>query len=72
VLAEPIQMVMRRYGVADAYDQLKAFTRGRRVGAAEFGEFVAGLDLPPAAKQQLAALTPATYLGYAAALARRE
>jgi adenylosuccinate lyase len=70
VLAEPIQMVLRRHGVPDAYDRLKQFSRGRRVGAAELRAFVAGLDLPPDARERLSQLTPATYLGYAARLAR--
>jgi adenylosuccinate lyase len=71
VLAEPIQMVLRRHGIADAYDRLKEFSRGRRVGAAELRSFVAGLDLPAEARERLAQLTPATYVGLAARLARQ-
>jgi adenylosuccinate lyase len=70
VLAEAIQTVMRRHGVPDAYDRLKDFTRGRRVGAAELRQFVLGLGLPPADAARLAALTPASYIGLAAQLAR--
>jgi adenylosuccinate lyase len=70
VLAEAIQTVMRRHGVADAYDRLKAFTRGRRVGAAQLREFVATLPLPPEEAARLAAMTPSGYIGLAAQLAR--
>ena len=70
VLAEAIQTVMRRHGVADAYDRLKAFTRGRRVGAAQLREFVATLPLPPEEATRLAAMTPSAYVGLAAQLAR--
>ena len=70
VLAEAIQTVMRRHGIADAYDKLKDFTRGRRIGAEELRQFVAGLGLPPEEAERLAALTPATYTGLAARLAR--
>jgi adenylosuccinate lyase len=69
VLAEAIQTVMRRHGVPAAYDRLKEFTRGRRVGAAELREFVAGLPLPPEDAARLASLTPAAYVGMAADLA---
>ncbi|MFD2110975.1 adenylosuccinate lyase [Thiorhodococcus fuscus] len=70
VLAEPIQTVMRRYGVESPYEKLKELTRGRRVGPQELAEFVATLEIPAEAKAQLAAMTPATYLGEAARLAR--
>jgi len=70
VLAEAIQTVMRRHGVPDAYDRLKAFTRGRRVGAAELREFVATLPLPAEESARLAAMTPSAYVGLAARLAR--
>ncbi len=69
VLAEAIQTVMRRHGVADAYDRLKDFTRGRKVGQAELREFVATLPLPAGDAARLAALTPAAYIGLAADLA---
>jgi len=69
VLAEAIQTVMRRHGVPDAYDRLKEFTRGRKVGPAELREFVASLPLPPDDAARLAAMTPAAYVGLAAQLA---
>ena len=69
VLAEPIQTVMRRYGVPQPYEKLKELTRGRRLGADDLRVFVAGLDLPAEAKARLLALTPETYLGYAEQLA---
>jgi adenylosuccinate lyase len=70
LLAEPIQTVMRRHAVPDAYEQLKALTRGKRVDAAAVAAFVAGLPIPEAEKRRLLELTPATYLGIAARLAR--
>ena len=70
VLAEPIQTVMRRYGVPNPYEQLKELTRGRRIGPAELAAFVDKLPIPPAERERLRALTPATYLGAAVALAR--
>src|SRR5262249_40802111 len=69
LLAEPIQTVMRRYGVANAYEQLKTLTRGQKVGAEEIKKFINSLDLPPEAKASLLALTPANYVGLAAKLA---
>ncbi|HET9694098.1 MAG TPA: adenylosuccinate lyase [Steroidobacteraceae bacterium] len=70
LLAEPIQTVMRRYAVPEAYEQLKALTRGRRIDAESIARFVDGLPIPPAEKQRLRRLTPAAYLGLAARLAR--
>jgi len=70
LLAEPIQTVMRRHAVPEAYEQLKALTRGKRVDAAAVAAFVSGLPIPDAEKQRLLELTPATYLGLAARLAR--
>jgi adenylosuccinate lyase len=70
LLAEPIQTVMRRYAVPDAYEQLKALTRGRRIDAQSIAAFVDGLPIPPAEKQRLKAMTPASYIGLAARLAR--
>ncbi len=70
VLAEPIQTVMRRYGIADAYEQLKELTRGEQIDAAAMAAFVDGLDIPAEAKQRLRELTPAAYTGLAAQLAR--
>jgi len=71
VLAEPVQQVMRRHGVPDAYEKLKALTRGKRLDRARLAAFVRALPLPAAAKKRLLALTPATYTGLAAALAKR-
>jgi len=70
VLAEPIQTVMRRYGIEQPYEKLKALTRGQKVDAAAIRAFVETLDLPDAARRELIALTPASYIGNAAAQAR--
>jgi adenylosuccinate lyase len=70
LLAEPIQTVMRRYAVPEAYEQLKELTRGRRVDAAVVDAFVASLPIPAAEKDRLRALTPGTYVGLASRLAR--
>ncbi|HEX9180601.1 MAG TPA: adenylosuccinate lyase [Burkholderiales bacterium] len=71
VLAEPIQTVMRRHGVPDAYDKLKALSRGKRLDRRQLAAFVKALPLPPEAKKRLLALTPARYTGLAAELAKR-
>ncbi len=71
VLAEPIQTVMRRYGIEKPYEKLKELTRGQRIGQRELEAFVDGLELPDEAKQALRALTPATYTGNAAQQARQ-
>lgn len=72
VLAEPIQTMMRRYGVPNPYEKLKELTRGKQgVTRETLHVFIDGLALPDAAKQRLKALTPAAYLGKAAALAKR-
>jgi adenylosuccinate lyase len=72
VLAEPIQTVMRRYGVANPYEQLKALTRGKSGMTREtLHAFIDALAVPPEAKERLKALTPATYIGLAESLARR-
>ena len=71
VLAEPIQTVMRRYGVDQPYEKLKALTRGKAIDAATLAEFIDGLDVPEEAKVELRQLTPATYLGNAREQARR-
>ncbi|MEL7312833.1 MAG: adenylosuccinate lyase [Pseudomonadota bacterium] len=68
VLAEPLQTVMRRYGVADAYDQLKALTRGQVIDASRLQEILANIDLPAEARSKLAELSPRTYVGLAAQL----
>ena len=71
VLAEPVQTVMRRYGVPNPYEQLKALTRGKGITREALQEFVRTLDIPSAARDELLALTPSTYIGKAAELARR-
>jgi adenylosuccinate lyase len=71
VLAEPIQTVMRRYGVHGAYEKLKEVTRGKAVAAADLHALVRSLDIPQAEKDRLLAMTPASYIGKAAELARR-
>ncbi|MCM8596622.1 adenylosuccinate lyase [Accumulibacter sp.] len=71
LLAEAVQTVMRRYGVANPYERLKDLTRGRRVSRDDMHEFIAGLEIPPEARQALLALTPGRYVGLAAKLARR-
>ena len=69
VLAEPVQTVMRRYGVEQPYEKLKALTRGRQIDAQVIREFVQSLDIPDHAKQQLIEMTPASYIGNADAQA---
>ena len=72
VLAEPIQTVMRRYNIDNAYDKLKELTRGKDgINKASLRTFIDALDIPAAEKQRLQALSPDTYLGKAAALAKR-
>ncbi|HXZ52190.1 MAG TPA: adenylosuccinate lyase [Burkholderiales bacterium] len=71
VLAEPVQQVMRRYGVPGAYEKLKALSRGRRLERRRLAAFIRRLPIPDAAKKRLLALTPSTYVGRAAELARR-
>lgn len=67
VLAEPIQTVMRRYGIEKPYEKLKALTRGNVIDQATIKTFVDGLDMPEQAKTELQALTPANYIGNAIA-----
>ncbi len=71
VLAEAVQTVMRRYGVPEPYEKLKALTRGRGITAEQLARFVETLEIPADAKARLRALTPAGYVGRAAALARK-
>ncbi len=71
VLAEPIQTVMRRYGVAGAYEKLKEVTRGQRVTPEDLHALIRSLEIPQADKDRLLAMTPATYIGKAAELAKR-
>jgi adenylosuccinate lyase len=71
VLAEPIQTVMRRYGVQGAYEQLKEVTRGKTVAAADLHALIARLPIPSADKQRLLDMSPASYIGKATELALR-
>jgi adenylosuccinate lyase len=71
VMAEAVQTVMRRHGLPEPYEQLKAFTRGQPMSRAMMQGFIAGLQLPAAEKQRLLAMTPASYTGLAESLARR-
>ncbi|UJP04381.1 MAG: adenylosuccinate lyase [Nitrosomonas sp.] len=72
VLAEPIQTVMRRYGIANPYEQLKVLTRGKSgITRETLHQFVAGLDIPSTEKHRLMALTPGDYIGKAKLLAER-
>lgn len=70
VLAEPIQTVMRRYGIEKPYEKLKELTRGHRVTAEGMREFIEKLEIPDSAKAQLLTLSPRTYTGYAENLAK--
>ncbi|CAJ2653314.1 adenylosuccinate lyase-like [Trifolium pratense] len=70
VLAEPIQTVMRRYGVPEPYEKLKALTRGKAITKESIRDFIEGLDIPHDAKTYLLKLTPHTYVGSAVELAR--
>ncbi|XOV81808.1 MAG: adenylosuccinate lyase [bacterium] len=71
VLAEPVQTVMRKYGLREPYEQLKSATRGQQIDEAVYLELIETLDLPAAAREELRALTPLAYLGLAAQLARQ-
>jgi adenylosuccinate lyase len=72
VLAEPIQTVMRRYGIENPYEQLKELTRGKGgINKASLHTFINGLNIPDDAKQYLLALSPATYIGKATELVNR-
>lgn len=70
VLAEPIQTVMRRYGIDEPYEKLKALTRGKTVNAKTIQEFIDSLELPDEAKKLLKEMTPANYIGIAETLAK--
>ncbi|MEY4864020.1 MAG: hypothetical protein RLZ51_2115 [Pseudomonadota bacterium] len=71
VLAEPVQTVMRRYGVPNPYEQLKELTRGKGITAQALADFVDRLPIPQAERERLRAMTPQAYIGKAAELARR-
>jgi adenylosuccinate lyase len=71
VLAEPIQTVMRRYGVQGAYEKLKEVTRGKTIRPEDLHGLIRSLEIPQADKERLLAMTPASYVGIAAELARK-
>jgi adenylosuccinate lyase len=71
VLAEPVQTVMRRYGLPQPYEQLKALTRGKGITKEALRQFIGTLDLPAADKTRLLEMTPRTYLGLSVALAKQ-
>lgn len=71
ILAEAIQTVMRRYQLEQPYEQLKSFTRGKRIDKLSLQQFITELPLPETVKAELLALTPADYIGYAEELAKR-
>ena len=71
VLAEPIQTVMRRYGIEKPYEKLKELTRGQRVDAKAMKAFIEKLDIPDAEKQRLIKMTPASYIGNASERAKK-
>ena len=71
VLAEPIQTVMRRFGLPQPYEQLKKFTRGEAMTRELMQGFIEGLAIPEDEKQRLLAMTPGSYTGMAAELAKR-
>jgi adenylosuccinate lyase len=70
VLAEPIQTLMRRYGIDKPYERLKELTRGHRISREEMARFIDTLDIPDEARRRLRELTPGTYIGNAAEQAR--
>ncbi|MNE24006.1 Adenylosuccinate lyase [compost metagenome] len=71
VLAEPIQTVMRRYNIENPYEKLKELTRGKGISPEALLTFIDGLDMPAEARTELKKLTPASYIGNAAAQAKR-
>jgi adenylosuccinate lyase len=70
VLAEAVQTVMRRYGIPEPYEKLKALTRGRTVSRELLHDFIGTLEIPAAERARLLALTPEDYVGLAADLAK--
>ncbi len=72
LLAEPVQTVMRRHGIANPYEQLKELTRGKAITKDGLHAFIRGLQIPAAERERLLAMTPRSYVGKAAELAMRE
>lgn len=71
ILGEAVQTVMRRYGIEQPYEKLKAFTRGKKIDKTTLQQFIAELELPEKVKKELNQLTPQNYLGYASMLAKK-
>ena len=71
MLAEAVQTVMRRYGLPEPYEQLKALTRGKGITRESLQQFIAALSIPETERQRLLELAPWTYTGKAAELAKR-
>ncbi len=71
VLAEPVQTVMRRYGIEKPYEKLKELTRGQRINAEMMGQFIETLEIPQDAKDRLLAMTPSSYIGNAVEQAKK-
>lgn len=71
VLAEPVQTLMRRFGIEQPYEKLKTFTRGHKITQEKLHEFIKSLELPDAVKKQLLQMKPRDYIGYAENLAKR-
>ena len=71
MLAEPIQTVMRRYKLPNPYERLKELTRGKAITREDLQTFIGTLEIPEAERTRLLAMTPGSYTGQAAALARR-
>jgi adenylosuccinate lyase len=71
VLAEPVQTVMRRYNLPNPYERLKELTRGKAITREAFHQFIATLEIPPAERERLLSMTPASYTGLAVELAKR-
>ena len=71
MLTEAVQQVMRRHGVAGAYEKLKTLSRGRKLDRKQLAVFIRALAIPAEEKKRLLALTPASYTGLAARLAKR-
>jgi adenylosuccinate lyase len=71
VLAEPVQTVMRRFGVPNPYEQLKELTRGKGISRDDLRSFIGKLPIPEADRERLLAMTPASYIGKATELAKR-
>ena len=72
LLAEPIQTVLRKHGITDAYEQLKSLTRGEAINQRHIQDFIQQCDIPADDKQRLLDLTPSNYIGLASTLAKED